>query len=140
MKVNKVMLVAVLGMTAALAGCTSEAQRLASCEAKGVSKDTCYLAEQNKQAALNAAYEKQAMENAASTVQHAQGAKGNVKHFAGMEIKSTSTGITVDGKPAAVIEKEPKATVYQQGLYNFIVYTNGKIAVTENGTFKGYAK
>nr|VUD32691.1 Uncharacterised protein [Raoultella sp. NCTC 9187] len=38
MKVNKVMLVAVLGMTAALAGCTSEAQRLASCEAKGVSK------------------------------------------------------------------------------------------------------
>lgn len=140
MKVNKIVLVMVLGAASVLAGCTTQAQRLAECEAKGISKDTCYLAEQNKQAALNATYEKQAMENAANAVQHAQSAREMTKHFAGMTIKVASGGMTVDGKPAAVLEKAEKATVYQQGLYNFIVYHTGKVAVTENGVFKGYAK
>lgn len=140
MKVNKVLLVVVLGVSSVLMGCTSESQRLANCEAKGISKDSCYLTEQNRQATMNAAYEKQALENAAAAVQHGQSAKAKTKHFAGMEIKGTSTGLSIDGKPAAVIEKNKDATVYQQRLYNFIVYANGKIAVTQDGVFKGYAK
>lgn len=140
MKFNTVLLVLAWGTCSLLAGCTSESQRLANCEAKGISRDTCYLAEQNRQASINAVYEKQALENAAAAVQHGQNAKVKMKHFAGMEIKSTSTGLSIDGKPAAVIEKNKDATVYQQGLYNFIVYANGKIAVTQEGVFKGYAK
>lgn len=107
---------------------------------EGISRDTCYLAEQNRQASMNAAYEKQALENAAAAVQHSQSAKVKTRHFNGMEIKGTSTGLSIDGKAAAVIEKNKDATVYQQGLYNFIVYANGKIAVTQDGVFKGYAK
>ncbi|ADO47771.1 putative lipoprotein [[Enterobacter] lignolyticus SCF1] len=53
----------------------------------------------------------------------------------------TSTGLIVDGKPATIIEKEPQAKVYQQGLFNYVVYSNGKIGVTDtSGVFKGYAK
>lgn len=140
MKFNTVLLVLAWSACSLLAGCTSESQRLANCEAKGISRDTCYLAEQNRQASINAVYEKQALENAAAAVQHGQNAKVKMKHFAGMEIKNTSTGLSIDGKPAAVIEKNKDATVYQQGLYNFIVYANGKIAVTQEGVFKGYAK
>ncbi|QGN38942.1 hypothetical protein [Klebsiella oxytoca] len=140
MKFNTVLLVLAWGACSLLVGCTSESQRLANCEAKGISRDTCYLAEQNRQASINAVYEKQALENAAAAVQHGQNAKVKMKHFAGMEIKNTSTGLSIDGKPAAVIEKNKDATVYQQGLYNFIVYANGKIAVTQEGVFKGYAK
>lgn len=40
-----------------------------------------------------------------------------------------STGLDIDGAHAAVIEKEEKATVYQQGLHYFVVYTNGRLAV-----------
>jgi hypothetical protein len=54
---------------------------------------------------MNAAYEKQALENAAAAVQHSQSAKVNTRHFNGMEIKGTSTGLSIDGKAAAVIEK-----------------------------------
>lgn len=140
MKVKKVLLVASLAVSSLLAGCTSESQRLANCEARGIFRDTCYLAEQNRQASMNAAYEKQALENAAAAVQHSQSAKVKTRHFNGMEIKGTSTGLSIDGKAAAVIEKNKDATVYQQGVYNFIVYANGKIAVTQDGVFKGYAK
>lgn len=85
---------------------------------------------------MNAAYEKQALENAAAAVQHSQSAKVNTRHFNGMEIKGTSTGLSIDGKAAAVIEKNKDATVYQQGLYNFIVYANGKIAVLRTACLK----
>lgn len=57
-----------------LAGCSTEADRMAKCEAQGIDKPTCYLAEQNRTTAINAAAEKQALENAANAVQHAQAA------------------------------------------------------------------
>jgi hypothetical protein len=57
---NLAMFVLAVGL---LAGCTTEAERLAQCEAKGISRDTCYLAEQNRQTAIDAAAEKQALEN-----------------------------------------------------------------------------
>ena len=93
-------------------------------------------------AAILGASQKQAMENAQALypVQKAQSAK-KPKQWEGMKLVTTSTGLTVNGKQAAVIEKTAKATVYQQGLFNFIVYSNGKIGVTDtNNVFKGYAK
>lgn len=132
-------------VSTALMGCTSQAQRMAECEAQGVSRDACYIAGQNRQATINAAAEKQALENAQSVypVQKAQSTHKGVKakQWAGMTLVVTSTGLTVDGKPAAMVEKEEKATVYQQGLYQYIVYSSGKIGVTDpDGVFKGYAK
>lgn len=134
-----------IAMSATLMGCTSQAQRMAECEAQGVSRDACYIADQNRQATINAAAEKQAMENAQALypVQKAQSAhKGpKVKQWQGMKLVVSSAGLTVDGKSAAVVEKEEKATVYQQGLYKYLVYSNGKIAVTDTeGVFKGYAQ
>ncbi|WP_134185076.1 hypothetical protein [Buttiauxella sp. BIGb0552] len=63
---KKVMLMLV--MAAALAGCSSPAQRMADCQAQGISKDTCYLSEQNRQNSVNNAAMKQAMENAHDAV------------------------------------------------------------------------
>lgn len=63
---KKVMLMLV--MAAALAGCSSPAQRMAECQAQGISKDTCYLAEQNRQNSINSVAMKQAMENAHDAV------------------------------------------------------------------------
>lgn len=127
-----------------LAGCSSPSQRMAECEAQGVSKDACYVAEQNKQAATNAAAQKQAMENAQALypVQKAQSAKkAGVKHWQGRKLEMTQNGLTVDGLPAAVSETNKEATVYQQGLFSYVVYANGKIAVLdEKNQFKGYAK
>lgn len=114
---------------------------MAECEAQGISKDTCYLAEvQHKEATRQAAYNA-AYANARDAVkQHGQAAK-KTRQWEGMKLVITSTGLTVDGKPAAIIEKEQKATVYQQGLFNYIIYANGKIAVTDaSGVFKGYAQ
>lgn len=74
-------------------------------------------------------------------VQQAQAAKAKAKTWDGQKLVVTQTGLTVDGKNAAIVEKEASATVYQQGLLKFIVYKNGKIAVTDlNDSFKGYAK
>lgn len=138
-------LVFLIAMSATLVGCTSQAQRMAECEAQGVSRDACYIADQNRQATINAAAQKQAMENAQALypVQKAQSAhKGaKVKQWQGMKLVVSSTGLSVDGKPATVVEKEEKATVYQQGLYKYLVYSNGKIAVTDTeGVLKGYAQ
>lgn len=141
--------------TLILAGCSSSAQRQAECEAQGISQDTCYLTEQNRKTAVNEAAQKQAMENAQALypVQKAQSAhrtsegshsaaSGNKsKLWEGMKLIVSANGLTVDGKPAAEVEKTAKATVYQQGLFNYIVYSNGKIGVTDtSNTFKGYAK
>lgn len=135
-----------VGVTAFfLAGCSSEASRIADCEAKGVSRDACYVAEQNRQSTINAAAEKQALENARALYpQKAQAAKKETtftKHYDGMTIKRDKLGIvTVDGKPAAQDEVTADATAYSQGLYTIIVYKTGKVAVMKDGSFKGYAK
>lgn len=146
----------VMATSAVLAGCSSPAERMAQCAAQGISKDTCYLVEQNRQQSYNEAAQNAAYANARDAAagrgvwakkdkhhdadQHAQAAK-KPKQWEGMKLDVTSHSLTVDGKPAAMTEKTPKATVYQQGLFNFIVYSTGKIAVTDlNNVFKGYAK
>ncbi|WP_435947958.1 hypothetical protein [Dryocola sp. BD586] len=141
----KKLIIAALGVFT-LAGCSSQASRMADCEAQGISRDTCYLSEQNRAASINSAAEKQALENArAQYPQHAQSAKkvtAFTKHYNGMTIKRDKSGIvTVDGKPAAQDETTAEATTYSQGLYTFIVYNkSGKVAVMKDGALAGYAK
>lgn len=74
--------------------------------------------------------------------QHPQNVKKTrVKHWLGMTLEMTKNGLTIDGKPAAVSETNKEATVYQQGLFSYIVYENGKIAVMDDkNQFQGYAK
>ena len=123
MKVQKLLLVSVVA--GLLAGCTSSAERMAKCEGQGVSKDACYIAEQNRINTLNAAAEKQAV----------------VKTGYGVTVKRGTDGIvTVNGKPAALDEKNADAAVYSQGIYQVIFYTKGKVALMENRQFKGYLK
>ena len=67
--------------------------------------------------------------------------KSGVKQWKGMKLDVTKNGLTVDGKPAAVSETNTDATVYQQGLFSYVVYANGKIAVMDDkNQFQGYAK
>lgn len=67
--------------------------------------------------------------------------KAGVKQWKGMKLEVTKNGLTVDSKPAAVSETNKDATVYQQGLFSYIVYANGKIAVMDDkNQFQGYAK
>lgn len=81
-------------------------------------------------------------QNEQGVQQNGQSAKKpGIKHWQGMKLEITSTGLVVDGKPGAVTEKNKDATVYQQGLHTFIVYSSGKIAVMDDkGVFQGYAK
>lgn len=125
-----------------LAACSSPAQRMAECEAQGVSKDACYIAEQNKQAAVNAAAQKQAMENAQALypVQKAQAAKKATYKGEGLTLVLTGNTLTVDGKLAALDEDNADAKSYSQGLYSFVVYKNGKIAIMKDNQFVSYAK
>ena len=110
MKVQKLLLVSVVA--GLLAGCTSSAERMAKCEGQGVSKDACYIAEQNRINTLNAAAEKQALENAQQ--QYGQAThKAVVKTGYGVTVKRGTDGIvTVNGKPAALDEKNADAAVY----------------------------
>nr|EGT0020856.1 hypothetical protein [Citrobacter freundii]EGT0456482.1 hypothetical protein [Citrobacter freundii] len=67
--------------------------------------------------------------------------KSGAKQWKGMKLEVTKNGLTVDGKPAAVSETNTEATVYQQGLFSYVVYVNGKIAVMDDkNQFQGYAK
>lgn len=138
MKVRKQLLVSVVA--GLIAGCTSSAERMAKCEAQGVSKDACYIAEQNRINTINAAAEKQALENAQQ--QYGQAThKAVVKTGYGVTVKRGADGIvTVNGKPAALDEKNADAAVYSQGIYQVIFYTKGKVALMENRQFKGYLK
>lgn len=138
MKVQKLLLVSVVA--GLLAGCTSSAERMAKCEGQGVSKDACYIAEQNRINTLNAAAEKQALENAQQ--QYGQAThKAVVKTGYGVTVKRGTDGIvTVNGKAAALDEKNADAAVYSQGIYQVIFYTKGKVALMENRQFKGYLK
>ena len=134
MKVQKLLLVSVVA--GLLAGCTSSAERMAKCEGQGVSKDACYIAEQNRINTLNAAAEKQALENAQQ-----QYGQATHKTGYGVTVKRGTDGIvTVNGKPAALDEKNADAAVYSQGIYQVIFYTKGKVALMENRQFKGYLK
>ncbi|MEZ0533886.1 hypothetical protein [Enterobacter sp. KB-221C9] len=137
---KKVMLV-MIGV-ALLAGCSSQAERLAKCEAQGVSSDACYVADQNRQSAINAAAEKQALENTANAVQHAQAAKKErLYDLEGVQVAIKADGnVTVNQHLAALDENTPKAKVYSSGLYTVIVYSSGRVALNKNGVFQDYMK
>lgn len=139
-----------------LAGCTTEDQRLAKCEAKGISRDVCYQEEkaywrnyQANMATLNASNQQADAIREGNEIQKkhykhvdqkAQSAH-KYKKWDGMKLEVTKNGLVVDGKPAAATETTKEATTYQQGLYTYVVYANGKIAVMDDkGAFKGYAK
>lgn len=138
----KILLAGVI--TTLLAGCSSQAERIAACEAKGISRDACYISEQNRANTINATAEAQALQNAVHATQFAQAAKKGGQHYAGydIDVKRDSLGIvTVDGKPpAALTEDQPKAKVYSQGLFTVIFYTSGKVALLRESQFVGYLK
>lgn len=130
-------------VTSVLSGCVSEEQRLARCEAKGVNRDVCYQVDQSNQQMIMSNAQQNAYASAREGIkQHAQATKKiRVYHFDEMVIKTVSTGINVDGVPAAIEEKSETATVYQQGLHYFILYNTGKLAVlNEQRQMLGWAK
>ncbi|EGT3572001.1 hypothetical protein QNN88_03370 [Citrobacter sp. ANG330] len=107
---KKLMMISIVPLVMALAGCSTAAERMAKCESEGVSKDTCYAVEQNRQASMNAVAEKQALENAA---QYAQAAKAEhvadplrMTEFTGPGVKaSINNGFTqgtINNKKATV--------------------------------------
>ncbi|WP_368544832.1 hypothetical protein [Enterobacter soli] len=130
---KKLMMIAMALST--LAGCTTQADRLAKCEAQGVSRDACYLADQNRTSAINAAAEKQALENAANAVQHAQAVKVHdpmrEASFSSNVVNATlSNGFfsaTVNGKKATV--KRINANFYEIRGNGFVI----SISLDENG-------
>ena len=133
----------VLVIASVLSGCVSEEERLARCEAKGVSRDVCYQVDRANQQMIASNEQQNAYANARAAVkQHAQAAKKkNVYYYEGLEIKKVSTGLNINGLPAAVVEKEESATVYQQGLHYFIVYSTGRLAVlNDQRQMLGWAK
>lgn len=94
-----------------IAGCSSQASRMAECQNQGISKDACYMAEQNRQATTNASAEAQALQNARHAVQYAQAAKATVKDplkavkLTGahtVDINNGYTAATIDGKKARI--------------------------------------
>jgi hypothetical protein len=145
--------VVMAGATALLSACTSPAQHMAECERQGISKDTCYLSEQNRQNAYNEAAQNAAWANARDAAagtgiwakkdakQHAQAAKAtHAFKWEGMKITIRGEILDVDGVLGALDENEPQAKVYSQGLYTFIYYpAKGKLAVSKEGRFEGYA-
>ena len=64
---------------------------------------------------------------------------GTYKGF-GILVKVKKECVTVDDKPAAIIESNQSATVYQSGLLNVIFYKSGCIVLIKDGVFVGYLK
>ncbi len=129
---KKLVMIAVTLST--LAGCTTQADRMAKCEAQGISRETCYLAEQNRTAAVNAVAEKQAMENAAA-VQHAQEAK---VHDPLREASFSSNGLhaTLSNGFFSATVNVKKATVKRLNANFYEIHGNGfviSISLDENG-------
>lgn len=131
----------VLSAIVLLAGCTTQASRMAACQAQGVSRDACYIADQNRQATMNAAVEKQALENAAK--QYAQATSKVVKvRISGVALKiyPADKQCYVDGVAAAMTEDNSDATTYKQGFYDVIHYKRThKIILLNNGKIIGRA-
>lgn len=124
-----------------LAGCSTQASRMANCQAQGISKDTCYLAEQNRQTGIQNAALKQAMENAAS--QYGQTTK-KVIHakIKGIDIKifpGDKQGY-IEGTAAYLDEDNADAQVYRKGIFTAIYYKRThKLVLMRNGQIYGRA-
>lgn len=136
-----------------LAGCSSQAERLARCEAQGVSRDACYIADQNRQATMNAAAEKQALENAAK--QYAQSVHRYHKtscedlrnfHAQGLQLTPKQVEEFADCQITAHVEKGHTVTVQARKWSGYgvtverhadgLVYVDGKAAALDETTEK----
>ncbi|SRR5471030_214368 len=121
---KKLITLAVLS-AALLAGCSTQASRMAECEAQGVSKDACYIAEKNHQANMNNAAESQALRNAAAQYGQATHKSQKVQ----VKIKGVSIKIYpqdkqawIESTAAALTEENEHVQVYQKGIFTAIWY------------------
>ncbi|MDK9585886.1 hypothetical protein [Lelliottia wanjuensis] len=136
--IKKISLLAVI----LLAGCSTEASRMADCEHKGISKDVCYQVEQNR----SQMYQKQAMENAMQLAQSAHKQKKiTLPHtYKGGDMQFRLDNPTqgyLDGKPAAIIETTPDVTTFQQGIFEMVYYkATGKVMLLKNSVLVGMMK
>lgn len=117
----KMMVLAVLVGSAALAGCSSPAQRMAACEAQGVSKDTCYLSEQNRQQSINNAAMTAAYANANANAANATRSKDVEQHAQAAHVADPMREATLSSNVL-------KATL-SNGFFSATV--NGKKAVVK---------
>lgn len=125
--------------TMLLAGCSTQASRMASCQSQGISIDTCYTVEQNRQTAIQSAALKQAMENA--TTQYAQTTKKIVHvRIKGIDIKifpADKQGY-IEGTAAYLAEDNADAQVYRKGIFTAIYYLRThKIVLMRDGQIYG---
>lgn len=129
---------------ALLAGCSTQASRMAECEAQGVSKDTCYLVEKNHQASIENAAESQALRNAAA--QYGQVTQKHQKiqvRIKGIDIKiyPQDKQAWIESTAAALIEENEHAQVYQKGVFTAVWYKlTHKIMLLRDGHLIGKAK
>ncbi|AHM73469.1 hypothetical protein [Yersinia hibernica] len=134
----------ILLLAVALAGCSSQASRMAECEAQGVSKDACYIAEKNHQASIQNAAETQALRNAAAQYgQAAQKSKMLMAHIDGVDIKIYPVDKQgyIESTAAALIEENEFAQVYQKGIFTATWYKKtNKITLLRNGQLVGRTK
>lgn len=126
-------------LTLLLAGCSTQASRMADCQSQGISKDTCYMAEQNRQTAIQSAALKQAMENSAK--QYAQATKKIVHaRIKGIDVKifpADKQGY-IEGTAAYLDEDNADAQVYRKGIFTAIYYKRThKLVLMRNGKIYG---
>lgn len=131
----------VIAALTVLAGCSTQASRMADCQSQGVSKDTCYMAEQNRQTAIQSVALKQAMENSAK--QYAQATKKVVHaRIKGIDVKifpADKQGY-IEGTAAYLDEDNADAQVYRKGIFTAIYYKRThKLVLMRNGQIYGRA-
>lgn len=129
----------VIAALTVLAGCSTQASRMADCQSQGVSKDTCYMAEQNRQTAIQSVALKQAMENSAK--QYAQATKKVVHaRINGIDVKifpADKQGY-IEGTAAYLDEDNADAQVYRKGVFTAIYYKRThKLVLMRDGQIYG---
>lgn len=129
----------VIAALAVLAGCSTQASRMADCQSQGVSKDTCYMAEQNRQTSIQSVALKQAMENSAK--QYAQATKKVVHtRIKGIDVKIFPTDKQgyIEGTAAYLDEDNADAQVYRKGVFTAIYYKRThKLVLMRDGQIYG---
>ncbi|RJT52029.1 hypothetical protein [Rahnella variigena] len=129
----------VIAALTVLAGCSTQASRMADCQSQGVSKDTCYMAEQNRQTSIQSVALKQAMENSAK--QYAQATKKVVHaRIKGIDVKifpADKQGY-IEGTAAYLDEDNADAQVYRKGVFTAIYYKRThKLVLMRDGQIYG---
>ncbi|MBU9854186.1 hypothetical protein [Rahnella bonaserana] len=129
----------VIAALTVLAGCSTQASRMADCQSQGISKDTCYMAEQNRQTAIQSVALKQAMENSAK--QYAQATKKVVHaRIKGIDVKifpADKQGY-IEGTAAYLDEDNADAQVYRKGVFTAIYYKRThKLVLMRDGQIYG---